>query len=55
MDCLVSEGGVLVGSYLILQGGEFLKNVAELVSLTSPIMPMDLSKTTEWLQCGEIC
>lgn len=35
---------------LILQGSKFLKNMTKLISLSSPVMSMDLNKTTEWLQ-----
>lgn len=39
--------------HLILQCGKLLKDVAEFISLSSTIVPMDLDEAAEWLQ-GEL-
>lgn len=38
-----------VAVHLILQGGKFLKNVSQLVSLPSPVVSVDLDQATERL------
>lgn len=38
------------GDHLILQRGELLQNVAQLVPLSGAVVTMDLYQTAEWLQ-----
>jgi len=50
---LPGKKGLLVcclGHYLILEGGKFLKNVTQFISLTSSVVSMDLNQTTERLK-----